>query len=93
MKPSITQTCNIPGLTQPHSILWMIAKNEKSVGRNMESYFKFQDMLKENEVTMVLTVAKPEKIPYVSTILKLVKNKDKQWHVILKWDPKMKRML
>ena len=41
-------------------------------------------MLKENEITMVLTVAKSEKIPYASTTLKLKKNKDKQWDVILK---------
>ena len=50
-------------------------------------------MLTENEVIMVLTVAKPEKIPHASTTLKLVKNKDKQWHVQLKWDPDLKRVL
>ena len=50
-------------------------------------------MLKENEITMVLTVAKPEMIPYAPTLLKLVKNKDKQWHVILKWDPVLNRVL
>ena len=71
----------------------MIIKNEKCAGRKVESYFKFQDMLKENEITMVLTVAKPEKIPYASTTLKLTKKKDKQWDVILKWDPVLNRVL
>ena len=56
-----------------------------------EFFFKFQDMLKENEIMMVLTVAKPEKIPYASTTLQLIKNKNKQWDVILKWDPVLKK--
>ena len=50
-------------------------------------------MLKENEITMVLTEGKPEKIPYAPTTLKLKKNKDKQWNVVLKWDPVLKRVL
>ena len=37
IKPSITQTCNIPGLTHPHYILWMITKNEKCAGRKLKA--------------------------------------------------------
>ena len=93
IKPSISQVCNIPELKQPHYILWMMTNNEKCTGRNEESFYKFQDMLKENEITMVLTEGKPDKIPYAPTTLKLKKNKDKQWNVILKWDPVLNRVL
>ena len=40
VKPSINQACNIPGLTQPHYILWMITKNEKCAGRNSKKCLK-----------------------------------------------------
>ena len=93
IKPSISQVCNIPELRQPHYILWMMTKNEKCTGRNLESFLKFQDMLKENEITMVLTEAKPDKIPYAPITLPLKKDKDEQWNVILKWDPVLKRVL
>ena len=93
IKPSISQVCNIPKLTQPHYIIWMMTKNEKCAGSNLQSLFKLKDMLKENQITMVLTEAKPERIPYAPTTLKLKKNKDKEWDVLLDWDPVLKRVL
>ena len=42
---------------------------------------------------MMLTEGKPDKIPYAPTTLKLKKNKDKQWNVVLKWDLVLKRVL
>ena len=50
-------------------------------------------MLKENKITMVLTEAKPDKIPYAPITLPLKKDKDEQWNVILKWDPVFKKVL
>ena len=93
IKPSISQVCNIPQLRQPHYILWMMTTDEKCSGRIEDSFYKFQDMLKENQITMVLTEAKPDKIPYAPITLPLKKDKDEQWNVILKWDPVLKRVL
>ena len=93
IKPSISQVCNIPELRQPHYVLWMMTKNEKCTGRNFESFYKFQDMLKENKITMILTEGKPDKIPYAPITLKLKKDKDEQWNVELKWDPVLKTVL
>ena len=42
IKPSISQVCNIPELMQPHYVLWMMTKNEKCAGRNLESFFLIQ---------------------------------------------------
>ena len=52
------------GLSQPHHILWMLTKTEKCAGKHPRSFFKFLDMLQENEITMVLTEATPENIPF-----------------------------
>ena len=87
IKPSISQVCNIPELRQPHYVLWMMTKNEKCTGRNFESFYKFQDMLKENDFTMILTERKLDKISYAPIRLKLKKDKNEQWNVELKWDP------
>merc|ERR1711884_1010533 len=90
IKPSISQVCNIPQLRQPHYILWMMTTNEKCPGRIKDSFYKFQDMLKENQITMGLTEAKPDKIPYAPITLPLKKDKDEQWNVIYKWDSVLK---
>ena len=74
IKPSINQTCNIPGLTHPHYILWMITKNEKCAGRKLESYLIFQEMLNENQITMVLSPVKLKRIPDANTTLILDKD-------------------
>ena len=74
IKPSITQTCIIPGLIHPHYILWMITKKEKYAGRKLESYLIFQKMLNENQITMVLSPVKIKRIPDANTTVIL--NKD-----------------
>ena len=86
VKPSIKEECKIPGLNQPHYILWMITKKEKCAGNNWVSFYKFQEMLKENHVTMVLSLTIPQRIPYASTTLKLMRNKDKHWNIKLMRD-------
>ena len=93
IKPSISQVCNIPQLTQPHYILWMMTTDEKCSGRIEDSFYKFQDMLKENKITMVLTEAKPDKIPYAPITLPLKKDKNEQWNVEIKWDKGLKKVL
>ena len=93
IKPSISQVCNIPQLTQPHNILWMMTTDEKCSGRIEDSFYKFQDMLKENKITMVLTEAKPDKIPYAPITLPLKKDKNEQWNVEIKWDKGLKKVL
>ena len=65
--------------------------DEKCSGRIEDSFYKFQDMLKENEITMILTEGKPDKIPYAPITLPLKKDKNEQWNVILKKDPVLKR--
>ena len=70
-----------------------MTNNEKCSGRNKESFYKFQDMLKENKITMVLTEAKPDKIPYAPITLPLKKDKNEQWNVEIKWDKGLKKVL
>ena len=50
-------------------------------------------MLKENDITMILTERKPDKISYAPIRLKLEKDKNEQWNVELKWDPVLKTVL
>ena len=92
--PSMTDQCNMEGLNDRHNILWMITKHEKCAGRRAGSIFKFFEMLKENEITLILTPGVPDKIPYATKKFTLSKPEGKNhWDVKITWDRRFKRVI